>query len=165
MYSSVSDSFKHLGVSRVLQLADDSGRVTESRLLAILEDPGLARTAEEAATVAAVEECIDQADREIDAFVSVVMPVPLGTDGAAVPGIVANLSGKISAYNLHRRRPHLELGEWKEEYARCIRQLERIAQGKLPLTATAEAPAQAQPVGVTVTAPGRIFGDDLMERY
>lgn len=109
MYSTATDLKKLVSPEVLAQLADDG--------------PGAAATADEV-----IAEAIDQADREIDAYVGAVMPVPLDP----VPLLVANLSPKIALYNLFRRRPHLEAGEWGDEYKRCVRLLERIARGGQP---------------------------------
>ncbi len=165
MYCAFEDLRRLLGDRRLLELGEDTGKVSEARfqeLLAALDDSGAERSAAENALLANLEEAIDAADREIDGWVSVVAPVPL----ADPPGIVANLSAKIAVYNLHRRRPHLELGEWKEEYERALKTLERIAQGRIPLApATVDNPVRAEGPGVSVVSGEQEFGDDLRRRY
>lgn len=146
MYSTPSDLAKLIDERTLLQLADDSG-------LAGLDDERVQ---------AVLAEAIEQADREIDSYVCMALPVPL----FPVPDLVANLSAKIAAYNLFRRRPHLELGEWGKEYDRCLRLLERIAQRKVVLESPDAEPAQAEPdSGVSVSAPAAHFGGRLWEEY
>ncbi|MCB2186947.1 MAG: DUF1320 domain-containing protein [Deltaproteobacteria bacterium] len=109
MYSSETDLKRLLSPDTLRQLADDGlGGLPPEEVIA---------------------EAIEQADREIDAYLGLVMTVPL----AATPPLAANLSAKIAAYNLHRRRSHLELGEWAEEYKRCLKLLEKIGSGELTL--------------------------------
>lgn|GEM_PF-1491661 len=101
------------------------------------------------------------ADREIDAHVAAVAPVPL----RQVPSLIRLTAAKLTVRNLYARRPQLDAKRWEDEYARCLRLLERIAAGKVPLGATPGAPVQAEPAaGVTVAAPPPLFGD-LGGRY
>lgn len=137
MYSTTADIERLLAPDVIRQLTDDGPN---------------GRSADEI-----IAEAIDQADREIDSYVGVVRQVPLDP----APGLVANLSAKIAAYNLLRRRPHLEAGEWGDEYKRCLRLLERVAAGQISLGAvSADEPAPAmEPAGAAVVTPPAIFTD------
>jgi phage gp36-like protein len=143
MYSIASDLEKLLEPDAIRQLADDGPGAAEPEVV--------------------IAEAIEQADREIDTYLNMVMEVPVDP----VPPLVANLSAKIAVYNLHRRRSHLEVGEWGEEYKRCLKLLERIADGKLTIGPKAEGET-AQPEnpgrGVVQTRP-REFPDDRLEKF
>jgi len=144
MYCTTTDLEKLLAPDVLRQLADDGpgGPQPEAVML----------------------EAIEQADREIDSYLGVVVPVPL----EPVPPLVANLSAKIAVYNLHRRRSHLELGEWGKEYDRALKLLERIARGEVSMGPTAENGEPAEPLN-----PGRAavetrrpeFPDGEWERF
>ena len=146
MYCTIADLKLLMSEEQLLQLADDG-----------VDSP----TPEQV-----MNEAIDQADREIDGYLNAIRPVPLDP----VPLIVPNISAKIAAYNLFRRKPHLEAGEWATEYDRQVKLLEKIASGKigLGLTGDEDPGEQAQP-----TEPGKMvaksrpphFPDRIWEEY
>ncbi len=143
MYCAVADLEKLVAPGQLRQLADDG--------------PGAPAPEE------VMAEAIDQADREIDAYLGTVREVPLDP----VPPLVANLSAKIAVYNLHRRRTHLDLGEWAEEYKRALRLLERIAAGDVSLGPPEEG-GTSQPAGggqAVVVTGEPMFTDQDLERY
>jgi phage gp36-like protein len=74
-----------------------------------------------------IDEAIDQADREIDAYLFIAgQSVPMDP----VPPLVANLSTKMAIWNLHLRK-YFASAVWQETYNRCLKLLEKIAEGKL----------------------------------
>jgi len=77
---------------------------------------------------AVLNEAIDQADGEIDAYISLAVELPLNY----TPKIISNLSSKIAVYNLYRRRATVP-DHWRSEYDRCLALLDRIASGKMIL--------------------------------
>jgi phage gp36-like protein len=114
MYCTSDDLTRLLPESELLELADDDG-------VASLDDPGVQ---------AVLAEAIDQADREIDAYVGMVKAVPLDP----VPPLVANLSAKIAVHGLYIRRPGLSIPDSiAEAYKQALQMLGRIAAGKLSL--------------------------------
>lgn len=135
MYSAVTDLERLLAPEQLRQLADDGLGSPEPEVV--------------------MAEAIEQADREIDAFLGMVLAVPL----EPVPPLVANLSAKIAVYNLFRRRSHLELGEWAGEYSRAVKLLERIARGDLSLgqPAADQVAPPREPNSLAVVAPRRHF--------
>jgi len=143
MYSTASDLEKLLAPDTIRQLADDGLGAAEPEVV--------------------IAEAIEQADREIDSYLGMVMDLPLDT----VPPIITNLSAKIAAYNLHRRRSHLELGEWGKEYDRCLKVLQNIATGKLTIGPKAEgdtSKAENPGRGVMISRPPE-FPDKRLEKY
>ncbi|WP_044347259.1 DUF1320 domain-containing protein [Dethiosulfatarculus sandiegensis] len=103
-----------------------------------------------------IAEAIEQADREIDAYLGQISPVPL----SPVPPIANMISAKIAIYNLHRRRPHLELGEWGEEYKRCVKLLEKIAKKEISIGTPDDGGGQSQaadPARMAVVTPSPYF--------
>ncbi|WP_449246463.1 gp436 family protein [Desulfarculus baarsii] len=141
MYCTPADLEKLLAPETLGQLADDGpgGPAPEAVLL----------------------EAIEQADREIDAYLGVARAVPL----EPAPAIVANLSAKIAVYNLYRRRPHLEAGEWAGEYQRALKLLERIAEGRLSLGGGEGPAAPLEPNAmVTISRPPH-FSDRRLRRF
>jgi phage gp36-like protein len=116
MYSTVAQILKLLPEYEVLQLADDDAA-------GLLDD---------SAVTAVLEEAIEQADREIDAYVGTVKRVPL----SPVPALIENLSTKLAIHHLYLRRPGVEEPDtWQRETTRCMRLLEAIATGKMALGA------------------------------
>jgi phage gp36-like protein len=143
MYSTAPDLEKLLNPDAIRQLADDGVGAPEPEVV--------------------IAEAIEQADREIDSILNGRFDVPFDP----VPPLVANLSAKIAVYNLHRRRSHLELGEWAKEYDRCLRMLRDIASGKQALGPEAEgetSPAENASQSVVITRPPE-FSDDLLEKF
>lgn len=112
MYSTPDELKLLLSEKELVQLAGDS-RVCH------WSDP---------AVQAVLSEAIDQADSEIDGYLSLVVELPLNLP----PRLVGNLSAKIAVYNLLRRRPTVP-DHWQSEYQRCRDLLLRIAEGKLKL--------------------------------
>ncbi|MDO5674789.1 MAG: DUF1320 domain-containing protein [bacterium] len=112
MYSTPDELKLLLSEKELVQLASD-GRV------GLWLDP---------AVQAVLNEAIDQADSEIDGYLSLVVELPLNLP----PRLVGNLSAKIAVYNLLRRRPTVP-DHWQSEYQRCRDLLLRIAEGKLKL--------------------------------
>jgi phage gp36-like protein len=129
MYSTAAQILKLLPEYEVLQLADDDAA-------GLIDDP---------AVTAVLEEVIEQADREIDAYVGTVKRVPL----SPVPALVENLSTKLAIHHLYLRRPGVEEPEtWQRETARCMRLLEAIDHGKMALGAedgAASEPSRGRP--------------------
>lgn len=138
MYSTVAAILKLLPESVVLQLADDEEA-------GLLSDP---------AVTAVLEEAIEQADREIDAYVGTVKPVPL----AVVPALIENLSTKLAVHQLWLRRPGVDEPEtWQRETARCMRLLEAIATGKMALGAEIGGAAEPSQGTASFTASPRLM--------
>jgi phage gp36-like protein len=76
-----------------------------------------------------VAEAIDQADREIDSYLVIAgESVPMDP----VPPLVANLSAKMAIWNLHLRK-YFDSEIWRKTYERCLKLLERIAEGKMSI--------------------------------
>lgn len=143
MYTTVPAVLKLLPEYAVLELADDNsaGDIADADVVSVLE------------------EAIEQADREIDAYAGTVRAVPLDP----VPALIENISAKLAVHNLWLRRPGVEEPEnWQRETARCLRLLEQIATGKIALGAETGATAEAKTDTVSWSAPGRIMdGMDL----
>lgn len=138
MYSTVDQILKLLPEYEVLQLADDDGA-------GLIDDP---------AVTAVLAEVIEQADREIDAYVGTVKRVPL----SPVPALVENLSTKLAIHHLYLRRPGVEEPEtWQRETARCMRLLEAIATGKMALGAEPGEVAEPSQGAASFTAGRRLM--------
>lgn len=148
-YSTAADLKKLLPEAELLQLADDTGQASG------LDDPVVA---------AVLAEAIDQADREIDAYVAAAQTVPLDP----VPPLIANLSVKIAVHVLFLRRSHMDEPEqWADEYKRCLKLLEKIAEGKLLLGAPEQGECADPDTtgGIAVTTPDKMFGPDTWEKF
>ncbi|GAU08139.1 DUF1320 domain-containing protein [Desulfoplanes formicivorans] len=139
MYSAIEDLKKLLSESELLDLADDAGSGS-------LEDE----------TVQAVlEEAIDAADREIDAYVGTVQTVPLADP---VPGLIANISAKLAVHHLYLRRPGVaEPDSWQREHSRCSKLLESIVSGKIVIGPQEGSESEPDIDEVLVDAPRPIF--------
>lgn len=138
MYSTVPDLLKVLPEYEALALADDdnAGSINAPSVQNVLL------------------QAIEQADREIDAYVGTVKAVPL----YPVPALVANLSSKLAAHNLYLRREGRDEPEtWQRETARCMRLLESIAKGQIALGTEYGETVEPSQGGPMHYAPGRIM--------
>lgn len=135
MYCTVDDLTRILPVTDLLQLASDSSTGT------------LADTA----VLAVISEAIDQADREIDAYVGRVRQVPV----EPVPALIANLSARMAIYNLFARRPGLEGYEAvRDRYARALDILRAVADGTMTI-----GPASGPSARARINTAPKNFGD------
>lgn len=106
-------------------------------------------------------EVIDQADREIDAYLSVAgYSVPM----SPVPPLVTNLSIHMAIWNLYLRKG---VGSDNRErtYVRCCKLLERIAEGKVNLGELESGVPVTAPSAVVVDARDQRFTDDLWSTF
>ncbi len=113
MYSTPAELKLLISEKELVQLASDSKQIADWHSREIQN---------------VLTEAIDQADGEIDGYVGMVQTLPM----PKTPRIISNLSAKIAVYNMLRRRPHMP-DSWQSEYDRCLRLLEKIAEGKLSL--------------------------------
>jgi len=108
-----------------------------------------------------IDEAIDQADREIDAYLSIAnYAVPLET----VAPLVTNLSTKMAIWNLHLRK-YYESEIWRNTYKDCQKILERIAEGKLTLGQEIDGVTQTAGGGYAVDSRTQKFTSDFMEEF
>jgi len=111
-YSDVSDIRKLIPETDLIQLTDDDGvGVVDQDIL---------------------YEAIDQADREIDAYLGARYPVPLDP----VPELIRNLSAQMAVWHLYGRR-NLMSEVWESRYKNAIRLLDLIRRGEIAIGATA----------------------------
>lgn len=150
-YATPLDLVPLLPERELLQLADDS--------------PDRSGTLESPAVQAVLAEAVDQASREIDAYVS-ASPKGPAVPLDPVPPLVANIAAKLAVCTLFTRAGQRS-DIWEAEGERLRRLLEHIAAGKLNLGAPAEdQAAPAEPAsGITVAAPARQFGPGTWEKF
>lgn len=99
------------------------------------------------------DEAIDQADREIDAYLVIAgYSVPIDP----VPPLIANLSANMTIWHLHLRK-YFKSDVWEKTYERCLHLLERIAEGKLGL-------GQMQ-TGVVADASGGVATESNTQKF
>jgi len=143
MYCSITDLTRLLPETELVQLAGDADG-------ADLADP---------AVVANLTEAIDQADREIDAYCGLAVPVPLDP----APGLIADLAAKMAVYHLYLRRSVVP-AEWKSAYERCLKVLEKIADGRMTLGPDPGDTAEPES-RIRADHPDREFTRDLLEDF
>lgn len=108
-----------------------------------------------------IDESIDQADREIDAYLHLAgYAVPL----SPVPPLVTNLSSKMAIWNLHHRK-YFDSEIWSRAYEQCQKLLQRIAEGKLTLGQEDVDEVQPMPGAVATRTRARKFSEATMETY
>jgi len=108
-----------------------------------------------------IDESIDQADREIDAYVCLAgYSVPMDP----IPPLITNLSTKMSIWNLHLRK-YFDSTIWRETYKDCQRILERIAEGKLTIGQEEEGVVTEPSGAYAVDTRNQKFTSDFMEEF
>lgn len=108
-----------------------------------------------------IDEAIDQADREIDSYLSIAgISVPVDP----VPPLITNLSTKMAIWNLHLRK-YFDSTIWRETYKDCQRLLERIATGKLSLGQIEEGLPTEPSSGFSSSSRTQKFTEDFMEQF
>ena len=111
-YSTVDDIRKIIPEDDLIQLTDDEG-------VGVVNE-------------AVLSEAIDQADREIDAYVGARYHVPLDP----VPELIRNLSAQMAVFHLYGRR-NLTSEVWESRYKNAIRLLDLIRRGEVTIGAVA----------------------------
>ncbi|GBC62491.1 DUF1320 domain-containing protein [Desulfonema ishimotonii] len=135
--------------------------LNEQTLLDLCDSTGTA-TSDDPAVIAILDEAIEQADREIDAHVAVVRPVPLDP----VPEFISNLSDRMAVVHLFRRSPHAIVPEaWQKEQDNCRRVLENIAQGRISIGAASATDTADTDGCMAVSAPDPVFPADIWRRF
>jgi phage gp36-like protein len=110
VYSTISDLKKYMEPEIIRQLTDDNN------------------TGEIDTKI--VYDCINQADNLIDSFLRGRYPADM--DFADVPGLISDISTKLAAYNLYRRKMQLTLPETiSKDYKFCVDMLRDIQSGKV----------------------------------
>ena len=108
-----------------------------------------------------IDEAIDQADREIDAYLLLAnYSVPMDP----IPPLVTNLSTKMAIWNLHLRK-YFDSTIWRETYKDCQKTLERIAEGKLTLGQLESGVTEEAGGGHAYSSRVQKFTEDFMEEY
>jgi len=108
-----------------------------------------------------IDRAIEDADDEIDSFLSLAYTLPL----ASTPGLVRRMSVDLAVCNLYSRRPHLEIPESRKERCDSDRKLlEKIAQGKLSLGGDFPDPVNTGN-SVELSCNTRIFTRDKMDGF
>lgn len=108
-----------------------------------------------------VAEMIDQADREIDSYVSIAgHAVPFET----IPPLIANLSAKMAIWNLHLRK-YFNSEIWRKTYEDCLRILTRIAEGKMALLPTTDTATSETSGGHHTSSRRQKFNHHTWETY
>jgi len=101
--------------------------IPESDLIQLTDDDGVGVVDEDVLT-----EAIDQADREIDAYLGARYTVPLDP----VPELIRNLSAQMAIWHLYGRR-NLMSEVWESRYKNAIRLLDLIRRGEVVIGAAA----------------------------
>ena len=101
-----------------------------------------------------VNEAIEQASAEIDAYVGSRYPTPL----SSVPKIIKKLCIDIAIYNLHLRSDKVT-DAWKDVYKNAVELLKAIAKGDITLGVQ----AKSESTGFKVSARERLFGNIFEE--
>lgn len=106
-------------------------------------------------------EAIDQADREIDSYVSIAgYAVPFTT----VPPLIANLSVKMTIWNLHLRK-YFNSAIWENAYKGCLRLLERISQGKQKIAPEVDGTVTGASSGYACSSRTQELDQDLWDTF
>jgi phage gp36-like protein len=140
-------------------LDDLRKQVPEDKLIQLTDDEGTGAIAEPI-----VDEAIENATAEVDAYAQSQYPVPFNP----VPQIVRKFAVDIALYHLFSRRGFDTSDESADKiilqrYKDAVKFLENLAKGLVSIGPAAQATPQPQPA--TVQGPPRIFTRDKMEGF
>jgi len=130
-------------------LADIEKQIPEDILIQLTDDD---RTGAVDSDI--VDRAIEDADNEIDSFLSLRFNLPLDS----TPGFVRRMSVNLAICNMYAHRPHLEIPDSYK--GRCDRDrglLEKIAEGKLYPGSDSPDPSSDAGVEATLQKSDRIF--------
>jgi len=131
------------------ELSDIEKQIPEEILIELTDDDGVG-----AVDTGNVDRAIEDADDEIDSFLSLRYSLPL----ASTPGMVRRMSVDLAICNLYGRRPHLTIPETRKERCDTDRKLlGEIAKGKLSLGSDSPDPSSDAGVETTRSKSDRIF--------
>lgn len=108
-----------------------------------------------------VAEAIDQADREIDAYL-VIAGYTVPAD--PVPPLITNLSAKMAIWNLHLRK-YFDSDIWSRTYKDCLKLLEKIAEGKLSIGQEEDGVELSIGTGHATSSREQKFTEDFMDEF
>jgi len=138
------------------ELSDIEKQIPEQILIELTDDDGTG-----AVDTGNVDRAIEDADDEIDSFLSLRYSLPL----PSTPGLVRRMSVDLAICNLYARRPHLDIPESRKERCDNDRKLlEEIGKGKLSLGSDAPDPSNTQN-SVDIASGDRIFTRDKMSGF
>jgi phage gp36-like protein len=130
-------------------IAEITSKIPESIIITLSNDIAGAATIDETN----VDEAIEQADREIDAYISMVgHEVPL----TVIPPIIVNLSARMAIWNLHKRK-YFKSEVWEKDYEKCEKILLLISTGKLTILPTVAATPVSVSTGMATESRHRKF--------
>ncbi|WP_051184453.1 gp436 family protein [Desulfatiglans anilini] len=132
----------------------------EAVLIRLTDDDGLG-----AVIPGVVQEALDSAAREIDAYIGGRYKLPISD---TVPPILSKLNADVAIYNLYSRVKE-EIPQTREDrYKNAVRFLEQVAAGKISLGIQ---PPPGPPGtgeyenGARISARPQDFGTTTMEKY
>jgi len=130
--------------------------IGEARLLELTDD---AQSGSIDWTV--VDEAIEGASKEIDAYCSIYYTVPF----SPIPQLINNFAIAITKYRLYSRRGVPDQLQWR--YEEILRTLVKIAQGKMKLGTTEDPPTQSgiEIAKASKTSEDRTFTDFILNEY
>lgn len=142
MYCTVTDMQKLFPLSMLINLSNDVAAQTTVNKTNIYE-------------------AIDQADREIDAYLAIAgYSVPMDP----VPPLINNMSTKMAIWNLHLRKLWKDV-IWEDAYKVQQQLLEKIATGRIKLGQLEEDVTQVTGSTSVVSTRDRKFTTAIMEMF
>lgn len=146
-YSTLDDLKKLTDEKTIIRMADDTGSAPG------VFDPLVADV---------IAEASEQADSEIDGYLSGRYKTPLDP----VPLIISGLSARMTMYYLSMRRSGAKEERWEKLYNRAVEMLVQISKGVVMIGA-AQLEADDSAVvsgGIQVSAPARVFTGSFLDR-
>jgi len=129
--------------------SDIEKRIPEETLIELTDDDSA-----DAVDTANVTRAIEDADDEIDSFLSLQFSLPLESTW----GLIRRMSVDLAICNLYGRRPHLTIPETQKERCDSSRKLlEKIAAGKLGPGSDGPSPSSDAGIETTKTKNDRVF--------
>jgi phage gp36-like protein len=111
---------------------------------------------------AVVADAIASADAEIDGYLGVKYQVPL----SPVPDLVKAMSVDLAIYNLHKRRPLMQMPETvKMAYGDRIAFLKAVVAGHATIGETAAKPPAVSSDVAEIGSSTRVFSSDSLKGF
>lgn len=136
---------------------------TQTDVLQLIPEAELASLTTEGGDVpeaAVVIDCISKADAEIDGYLGIRYQVPLDP----VPDLVKAMSVDLAIYNLHKRRPLMDMpATCRQSYTDRIAFLQRVVAGNATVGASAAQPPAVSQDVAEIGSTKRIFSGNSLK--
>ncbi len=138
-------------------IADVQKMLPDDALIRLTDDENV-----ETMDTTRLQESIDSAGEEIDAYIGGVCDLPIS---GTVPSILGKLNVDIAIYNLYSRLQEIIPDTRQKRYDNALKVLSQIAAGKVSFGLTPPPAASETTKGAVASYRDKIFTSDKMDQY